>query len=239
MSKQWNFGTTENEWGHVYGHSNPVNGWRKMPARPQKYPRGNECAWPEFLGHKRRLVLISADRAPRSLYLDLGSAPASVSCGLAKGMALVLAAQNQACLGIDSNAFPIAPVVIVAVAALYGVAHVPERVERLSRKARLHIHHIRQVLLVKARSIHRLLDIQTTIRRAQKDVGNRGDNARSARGTDHEANLVILQHNDGRHAGQRTLLRSNRICRTLHQPKHIRRAHLGGKVVHLIIQQDS
>ncbi len=91
---------------------------------------------------------------------------------------------------------------------------------------------------MKARSVHRLLDIQAAIGCAQKDVGNGGDDAGSAWRADHKANFVVLEHNDGRHAGQGALPGSNRIRRTLHQPKHIRRADLRGKVVHLIVEQE-
>ena len=91
---------------------------------------------------------------------------------------------------------------------------------------------------MKARSIHCALDIQAAIGCAEKNVGNGGDDARSARRADDKANFVVLEHNDGRHAGQGALPGSNRIRRALDQPKHIRRTDLRGKVVHLIIEQE-
>src|SRR5580704_3864445 len=116
-------------------------------------------------------------------------------------MPLVLTAEDQSSLGIYGNALPIAPVMIVAIAALDGVTHGHERMQGLSRKARLNINDVRQVLLVKPRGVHRLLDIQAAIGRAQKDIGNCRDDTGSARRADYEANLVVLEHNDGRHAG--------------------------------------
>ncbi len=92
---------------------------------------------------------------------------------------------------------------------------------------------------MKTRSVHCALDIQTTIGSAEENIGNCGDDAGTARRTDHEANLMILQHDDRRHAGQGTFPGSDRIRRALNQSEHVGCADLRGEVIHLIIEQEA
>src|ERR1700733_12844418 len=149
-------------------------------------------------------------------------------------MALVLAALDYPGFWVNGDALPVTPVRLPGFTTLDRVAHTPQRAQCLRREARLHLDNIREVLMVKPRSVHRPLNIQASVGSAQENVGNRGHDAGSARRADEKTNLVILQHNDGRHAGQGTLPGSDGVCWSLNQPKHIRRADLRGEVVHLV-----
>ena len=122
---------------------------------------------------------------------------------------------------------------------LDGVAHSFKSLQSVRRKARLHKNDIGKVLVMETRSVYRALDIQTTLRNAEKNIGNRGDDAGPARRTDHETNFMVLQHDDGRHGGEGTLSGSNCICRALNQPVHVGLSDLRGEVIHLIVEQEA
>src|ERR1700722_18326781 len=92
-------------------------------------------------------------------------------------VSFILAALDQTGFRIDRDTFPIAPITILG---LDVVTHTRKRLQSLRRKARLNINLIREVLLVKARSIHCSLDIQPAIGCAQKNIGNGRDDAWSA-----------------------------------------------------------
>src|ERR1700678_1653164 len=123
----------------------------------------------------------------------------SVSSGLAEGVATVLATLDQSRLRINGDALSIAPRMI---ADLHRVAHMFKSLQSLRWKTLLHKNNIGKVLLMKTRSVHSALDIQTTIGSAEENIGNCGDDAGTARRTDHETNLMVLEHDDQRHAGQ-------------------------------------
>src|SRR5580692_4320366 len=105
----------------------------------------------------------------------------SVSGGFSEGVTLVLAALYHPGFWVDGNAFPVAPVMIAGVATLDAVTHTSQGVQGRGRKTRLNVNDIGEVLLVKARSVHRPLDIQAAVGSAQENVGNRGHDAGSAR----------------------------------------------------------
>jgi hypothetical protein len=65
-----------------------------------------------------------------------------ISCGFSEGVALILAAFDQPGLRINSDALPIAPVMIVTVSTLDGVTHAPESLQGVSRESRLYINHV-------------------------------------------------------------------------------------------------
>src|SRR5450631_1837856 len=101
----------------------------------------------------------------------------SVACRFSKRMTLVLAALDHPGFWINGYAFPVAPVTIPGVATLDGVTHTTEGAQGRRRKAWLHVNNIGEVLLVKTRSVHRPLNIQTSVRSAQVTIGNGRDDA--------------------------------------------------------------
>ena len=135
---------------------------------------------------------------------------------------------------IDFNAFSVRP---VPRGSGDVITHRSQRVLGSSRKTRLERQLVRQVLVMKPWSIDRLLNIQTTLRRRKKDIRDRRDNPRAARRPQHVAQLSILQHNRRCHRRKRPLARCDRVRWSLDQAIHVRRAHLGGKVIHLVIQE--
>ena len=98
---------------------------------------------------------------------------------------------------------------------------------------------VRQPLLVKARRVHRLLDVQSVIDHAHQHVGDGGDDGRSAGRAKHEEQLAVLQHDGRRHRRQRTLVRAHRVRRPLNQSVHVGHALLDGEVVHLVVHQEA
>ena len=91
--------------------------------------------------------------------------------------------------------------------------------------------------MMKARRVHGLLDIEIEVRDVDEDVGNGRDDRRAAGRPEHQPQLAVLE-NDGRcHRRQRPLVRGDGILLTLNQPEHVRRARLGGEVVHLVVHE--
>ena len=100
---------------------------------------------------------------------------------------------------------------------LERVAHGAQAGDRLRRKAWLEVELVGQVLMVEARRVHGLLDVQAALGRGEKDVGHGGDDARAAGRAQHEAQLAVFKHDGGRHGAERALAGRDGVGRPLDQ----------------------
>ena len=93
--------------------------------------------------------------------------------------------------------------------------------------------------MMEAWRVHRFLDVQTFFGCGKKDVGDRGDDARSARRSQHIAQLAIVENDGGRHRTQRPFARSDGVGRPLNEAIEIGHAHLCGEIIHFVVKQKS
>src|SRR5580658_9759843 len=120
----------------------------------------------------------------------------SISCRFAGVAAVILPAQKLAGYGIDCDALTVRP---VAAAHAKVVTHGAERVSCLLAESRLEVELVGQVLMVEARSVNRLLDVQAAFGGRQKDVDDGRDNASPARRAENVTKLAVFKHNGRRH----------------------------------------
>jgi hypothetical protein len=95
------------------------------------------------------------------------------------------------------------------------------------------------VLVVEARGVDGLLDVEAALGRREKDVGNGGDDARAAGRAEHIAQLAVFEHDGGSHGAERALAGSDGVGRPLDEAEHVGNAHFGGEVVHLVVEQEA
>lgn len=91
-------------------------------------------------------------------------------------MPLVLPAFELAGLGIDRDALAVAPMVTL----LERVALGGQFFRGIGGKVGFDVKDVRQVLMVKARRIHGLLDVEATFSNAEEDVEHGGGDGRAA-----------------------------------------------------------
>src|SRR5260370_6911215 len=123
-----------------------------------------------------------------ALYVQLSwTVRDSITGGLAVGSAVVVAAEEFVGCGVDGDEFGVAPdagVVFVGYGeAVDGVAHVFELVGCSDGKFLFEVDAVGQVLVVEARGIGGLLDVEAVVDGADDVVGDGGDDGGSAGGT--------------------------------------------------------
>src|SRR5580698_5454843 len=84
-----------------------------------------------------------------------------VACSLAEVTAVILSAEQFACLGIDRDALAVGP---MALADVDGIAESFQLFNRGGSEAGFEIELVREVLVMKARRIDGLLDVQAAFR---------------------------------------------------------------------------
>ena len=73
----------------------------------------------------------------------------------------------------------------------------------------------------------------------QQDLRHRRADGWSSWRAEDGSHLAILGDDGGSHAAEHALARGDRVLRSLHETKHVGRAHLGGEIVHLVVECDS
>src|SRR5262249_29591624 len=136
--------------------------------------------------------------------------------------ALIVATKAISRFGINHDALSIAPVWIsVRFLACWipkpqGLSLLFEQFDRVRRKTlSFNSRAIRQPLIMKARQIYSLLDVESVIDDVHQNIRNRSDDRWAARGAKHEKELVIFRDDGRRHCRQWTLVCSNCVCRSL------------------------
>src|SRR5260370_41600191 len=120
-----------------------------------------------------------------ALYVQLSwTVRDSITGGLAVGSAVVVAAEEFVGFGVDGDEFAVAPdagVVFVGYGeAVDGVAHGFELVGRLCGEFLFEVDAVGQVLVVEARGVGGLLDIEAIVDGADDVVGDGGDDGGAA-----------------------------------------------------------
>src|SRR5438876_8885271 len=104
--------------------------------------------------------------------------------------------QSLVSLRINGNALAITPIrgplAGFINAELDLVAHFPERLYCIRREPLFNARHIRQPLVVKACSVHRLLNIHAVVHNAHQNIRHRGDDARTAGRAENQERLAIF-----------------------------------------------
>ena len=110
----------------------------------------------------------------------------------------------------------------------YFVSHVLEDANRVRREAHLlQLDLIGQPLIMEARRIHRLLNVQSVIHHAHQHIGDGSDDRGAALSAENQEELAAFEHDGRRHGGQRPLAGANCICGTLDQSEDVGHAWLG------------
>ena len=158
-------------------------------------------------------------------------------------MALVLAAHQCAGVGVDVNHLAVAPdagvLLVGLIDAADRVAGGSERVEDRKREGLLDLEDVREILVVEARSVRRLLHIEAVVQDGDDVVGDRSNDGGAAGRAEDEQHSAALQHDGGRHVGERALAGGDGVGRALDEAVHVGRAGLGGEVVHLVVEQEA
>ena len=84
-----------------------------------------------------------------------------------------------------------------------------------------------------------VLDVHAKVDDVEHHLHDRGDDAGAAWCTEDEERLAIFQYDGGNHRGKRTPARGNGVGFALNEAKKIRRAGLGGEVVHFVVEEKS
>ena len=120
------------------------------------------------------------------------------------------------------------------------MSHVLEDVDRVGREADLlQLDLVGHPLIMEARRIHRLLNVQSVIHYAHQHIGNGSNDGGPAFCAEHQEELAVFQHDGGRHGRQRPLAGTDGIRRPLDQSKHVGHAWLRGEIVHFIVKQEA
>ena len=96
-----------------------------------------------------------------------------------------------------------------------------------------------QPLVMDARRVDRLLHVHAVVDDVEDRLDRDRDDARAAWAADHHEQLAVLRDDGRAHRGQRPLARRDGILLALHQAEHVRRARLGGEVVHLVVEEEA
>ena len=107
-------------------------------------------------------------------------------------------------------------------------------------EAGLEVELIRQVLVVEARGVDGLLDVEAALGRGEKDVGDGGDDAGAAGGAEDVAELAVFE-NDGRGHGARSgrLPGAMALAGPWMRPYMLGTPCFGGEVVHLVVEEEA
>ena len=150
--------------------------------------------------------------------------------------AVVLAASEFAGFGVDGDALAVGP---VAVLDAERVAHACAGRRAFPAEAGLEVELVGQVLVVEARRVDGLLDVEAAFGGGEKDIGDGGDDARAAGRAEDVAQLAVFQHDGRGHGAERALAGGDGVGRALDEAEHVGRAHFGGEVVHLVVEQEA
>src|SRR5438876_2916313 len=102
------------------------------------------------------------------------------------------------------------------------VAHFPEHLYCIRREPLFNARYIRQRLVVKAGSVHCLLNVHAVINHAHQNICHGCDDAWTAGRAKDQERLAIFQHYRWRHGGKRALARTDCVCRPLDQTIDVR-----------------
>src|SRR5579864_1986574 len=129
-------------------------------------------------------------------------------------IASVRSTQQISGFGINRDAFTITPIAFHADL----VATLLQKLDGIRRQTNtLNVNFIRLPLMMKARSVHRRLDVQPKVHHTQQDVGDGGNNAWSARRPEHQKQLAVFENNSWRHGAQGALARPDGVGFALYQ----------------------
>jgi hypothetical protein len=109
---------------------------------------------------------------------------------------VILAAFNLSGFGVDGDAFAVGP---VAVVEAERIAERAQACGGFGRKPRLKVEGVGKVLMVEARGVDGLLDIEAALGCGQENVAYRGDDACSAGRAQNVAQLAVFEHDGGGH----------------------------------------
>ncbi len=160
-----------------------------------------------------------------------------------------MAAQKLVGFGVDGDEFAVAPgagVMLVGYCeAVDGVAHGFELLRDVDRELLFEVDAVGQVLVMKARCVGSLLDVEAVVYRADDVVRDGGDDGRAAGGSHDVGELPVFVpvagcRDDGRrHRGEWTLAGTDGVGGALDEAVDVGDADLGGEVVHLIVHEEA
>ena len=173
----------------------------------------------------------------------------SVAGGFAEGAAVIVAALELVGVGVDGDEFVVAPgaggVLVGGHLAVGLVAHRDELAGNVVGEGAFEIEAVGEVLVVEARGVGGLLDVEAVVEGADEVVGHRGDDGRATGGAEDEADAAAMEEgaagedDGGGHGGERSLAGGDGVGGTLDEAVHVGDALLGGEVVHLVVHEEA
>ena len=145
-------------------------------------------------------------------------------------LALILAAGDEASLGVDGDELAVAPdagCLLVKLSGLVdGVTDGFEFVGGGAGETLFKVEAVWQVLVVEAGGVGGLLDGEAVVEDADEVVGDGGDDGGAAWGAEDEEEFAVAEDHGGGHGGEGPLAGSDGVGRALDEAEHVGDADL-------------